>query len=347
MTRVILTTVGTSLKGNAERTGRPGADLLREDPAKASAEANVLVRLLTPGDRVELFHSQTEDGEMCALAVRDWVRGRGHAVEMVPIEGLTYRAADFHRGMRSFVRCLTGRIRAIRRAGDEPVLNALGGFKPEVAYATLVGALFGIPNVYIHQGFDELLTISPLPVGWDVAAIDPYADILDWLDEEPRTAAAARSRLAQVPDGLRESMIEADGDGVYLSPLGEAYFEAYRARVEAAVEGILLSVAAANSYAGAEPTQRAAFDRMLSRLRVPEIRRSGSKTLERDHGDSCVFPRGHVDERAFWHEAGDGIVHVLEITRHGREYDRLYSRGVQASDYEDGGWTPWTPPAGL
>ena len=353
MNRVILTTVGTSLLGNiarknAERAraGLPAwaiADLLHADPREACAEVNVLDRLLEPGDTVELFHSQTADGEQCARAIHAYLEQRGVPVLLQVVEGLTYQASDFHRGLRSLVRGLTQRLRAARRGDREPVLNGLGGFKSEVAYATLVGTLFGIPNYYIHQGYDELMTIPPLPVGWDVAQIDPYFEVLAYLDAEPRTESEAHSRLGSLPQTLRDTLTETDPDGcVYLSPLGDAFFEAYRSRVETATGALYLSARAARAYHGFAPSERVRFDSVLERLRVPEIRRGGSKTLERDHGDTLVFPQGHVNERVFWYEA-EGVVYVLEFAVHDRVYKQLYERGVRRSEYPLESCQTWLP----
>lgn len=342
MTRVIITTVGTSLKVNADKPGKSPAELLRDDPVAACAEANTLSRLLQPGDHVDLLHSQTPDGEYCAREICAWVVDQGYSAGLVPIDGLTHQAKDFQRGLRSLVHSLSKRIREVQRTGGVPILNALGGFKAEIAYATLVGALFGIPNVYMHQGFDELLTIPPLPVSWDFTTIDEYAHLLEWLDEEPRTEAEARSRLQQIPETLRDTLLETDGDGfTYLSPLGNAYFEAYRARIESITGTLLLSRPAAKQYFGAEPAVKTAFDTVLRRLLQTEVRRNGSKTLERKNGDVCVFPRGHVAERLFWFE-DEETVHVVEITGHGLDYDRRYERGVFRRDYEDD-WTAWSP----
>jgi putative CRISPR-associated protein (TIGR02619 family) len=341
MSRVILTTVGTSLKHNAEKAKKSAAECLRENPRDACAETNVLDRLLQSEDTVELFHSETLDGEGCAREIHAWVTAQGYTASLSPIAGLTYRTVDFHWGLRSLVRCLAGRLRTVQREGKQPVLNALGGFKSEVAYATLVGALFGIPNVYIHHGFDELLTIPPLPVGWDIAQIDTFSDILNWLDTSPRSETEAYSRLQSLPQNLRETLTEAGSDGCrYLSPLGEAYFEAYRSRIETAVIPVYLSSSAARNYARMEPSLREAFDHVLARLRVPEIRRNGSKTMEQENGDVCVFPQGHVDERVFWYAEGD-TVHVLEMVRHGRKYERLYEKGVRRAAYSSESWQVW------
>ncbi|WP_395142092.1 putative CRISPR-associated protein [Armatimonas sp.] len=343
MSRVVLTTVGTSLKGNAERAKREPAALLRDDPRAACAEANVLDRLELIGgsDCVELFHSETPDGQKCAEEIAVWLTVRRIKVTLTPIPGLTYQTKDFHRGLRSLVRLLAQRIRTTRRQNDTPVLNALGGFKSEVAYATLVGALFGIPNVYIHQGFEELLSVPPLPIGWDVARIDAFADTLEWLDAEARTEVEARSRLLALPDDLRETLTEPGDDGYrYLSPLGEACFEAYKARIEEPTgDPILLSKKAQRDYEAMEPSVRSAFDSVLRKLSKPEFRHKNSKTLEQSQGDARVYPQGRRDERLFWIEDDEGTVKVLELARHEKGYEELYSKGVRSKNY--GGWQPW------
>jgi putative CRISPR-associated protein (TIGR02619 family) len=288
---------------------------------------------------VELYHSDTPEGKQCATEIAAWVRTLGYPVQTIVIEGLTYRTQDFHRGLRSLVRHLAHRLRTVRHEGKEPVLNALGGFKSEVVYATLVGALFGVPNVYIHQGFDELLTIPPLPVGWDMAAIDPYAETLAWLQADMRTPQEAQSRLRAIPEPLRQALTEQEKDCLSLSPLGIAYYEAYIARLESATTGIYLSSKAAEAYRKMEPSVRATFDRVLQRLRDPEIRRQGSKTVEQGKSNAQIFPQGHVDERVFWYES-KGLLYVLEMERH-KEYEQLLRKGVFQKDYGD--WEEWLP----
>jgi putative CRISPR-associated protein (TIGR02619 family) len=337
MNRVVLVTVGTSLKTESVKAGLAPEKYLVEKPRAASAESNLLDRLLIPGDRVDLLHSQTADGEDCAGKLAGWLRSRNVESHKFVIDGLNYNVADFHRGLRSMISTLTRRLREIRRAKEEPVLCALGGFKAEVAYATLVGALFGLPNHYIHQGFDEVLQIPTLPLTWDYAVIDEYADTLSWLDEEPRTWNEARSRLSAMPDHLSKAMTEANDGNVYLSPLGIAYFESYRYRIEAETSTIYLSEEAGREYADMQPSVREMFDRQLAKLRVREIRDARSRTLDRKNGNVLVYPSGHVDERLYWY-ADDSVTRVVQFARH---EDNYYKERVDKSDYAEGKWIPW------
>jgi len=71
------------------------------------------------------------------------------------------------RGLRSLVATLISLIRKERAGGREVLVNATGGFKAEIAYATLVGLLFDVPVYYIHEAFQDIIEMPPTPIGWD------------------------------------------------------------------------------------------------------------------------------------------------------------------------------------
>jgi len=178
--RTFLTTVGTSLLGNARRSLDPAqpaavADqqlsnyLSHADPTKASAETNSLSRLLHEGDRVVFLHSQTDEGRQCAEALQRHFDGqRDYTATLVGVPDLTYAESRFKmRGLRSLVATLISLIRKERASGREVLVNATGGFKAEIAYATLVGLLFDVPVYYIHEAFQDIIEMPPTPIGWD------------------------------------------------------------------------------------------------------------------------------------------------------------------------------------
>jgi putative CRISPR-associated protein (TIGR02619 family) len=193
--RTILTTVGTSLLGNAGRA--LGASelsesdlanyLTREDPVRASAETNSLSRLLQDGDRVALLHSHTNEGQRSAEALRRHYGKQGYPAELLEVSDLSYAESRFKlRGLRALVAVLAQRIERERRQGREVLINATGGFKAEIAYATLVGLLFDVPVYYIHEQFNELIEMPAVPIGWDYSVLAAWEEFFDWIDSEPR-----------------------------------------------------------------------------------------------------------------------------------------------------------------
>jgi putative CRISPR-associated protein (TIGR02619 family) len=347
--RTILVTVGTSLLTNARRAlgvPEPDADdltryLAQTDPITASAETNALGRLLRERDRLVLFHSQTEQGRRCAEALRRHF-ARGHTVELVEVTDLTYTESRFKlRGLRRLVALLADRIEKERRQGREVLINATGGFKAEIAYATLVGLLFDVPVSYIHEQFQDLIEVPAMPVAWDYSTFADWEEFFAWIDdEEPRPTDEVERRWPHLPNEVRVLLEEDDGY-TYLSAAGVALRRAYDAALDQAVTvPVYLSASAAQTYQQADPSLRSRFDRALARLRSPALRRASSEPV-RDC-DVLVFPRGHRDERVFWFEE-DGAVYVCELARHSNQsYERLLRRGVRRARYPRERFRAWT-----
>ncbi|MER3473403.1 MAG: hypothetical protein C4335_05085 [Armatimonadota bacterium] len=149
--RTIVTTAGTSLLTNAERAGKAKSlqTYLRfTEQEKASAETNSLSRLLQEGDRIVFLHSQTKEGERAATALATFYSNNGYPSDLREVYDLQYHENRFKmRGLRALVATLVDIIRQEREQGREVLINATGGFKAEIAYATLVGLLFDVPVI--------------------------------------------------------------------------------------------------------------------------------------------------------------------------------------------------------
>lgn len=346
MSTVILTTVGTSLLGNIARAGIGKEDALgvleyiRSDPAKASAETNSLGRLLAGGDRVELLHSDTEDGRWCAEWVAAYLRKRGFSAGLFKVQGLAYEARGFvDYGLRQFVQLLAGRIREVHRQGHQAAINATGGFKAEIAYATALGLVFKVPVYYIHEKFGDIVTLPPSPFGWDNNLIAWNTDFFDWIDAELRPTAEVRSRVRGLPAEIGLLLEEMPDGYTVLSPLGQAYLEAFRADLEQAQRvPVFFSKKAWRDWEGFEPSNRERYRHILQRLRLPN--RAVHSELKGGGGDALGFPKGKVDERLFYSEDG-GKLYVFALTRHGPEYERLCAEGVFWRDYPKEEFKAW------
>ena len=244
MSRVLITTIGTSLLTNRDerpwagwngRNGDPLPDAVEVDrwldqaePAAASAETNTLRALeLTEQDRVVLLHSDTSEGRFCTERLAAYLNaGRCRSAELRPLIALGYHAGGFaQRGLRSLVSEAVKAIKEARSGGLEPVLCATGGFKAEIAFLNLLGALLQVEVCYIHEHFREMVRLPRLPLTWDAAFVEHNLDFFTWIDDEPRPSVEVENWLKGRPE-LRP-LVEDDADGcTYLSAAGHLLFQA-------------------------------------------------------------------------------------------------------------------------
>lgn len=345
--RTILVTVGTSLLGNIKRDcnlAQPDeqqiANYLRHtEPEKASAETNSLSRLLQEKDTITFIHSQTPAGEQCATALQKHYKGKGFSGSLHRVKYLTYSENSFKmRGLRSLVAALIELIRNGQRQEYQVLINATGGFKAEIAYATLVGLLFDVPVYYIHEAFRDVIEMPPTPISWDYSLIADYEEFFEWLSEDYHTMEETEQRLARTASPQQIRLLLADEDGyTFLSPAGEAFFEAYRQHIMYPYPpgtSILLSSEAQRTYNRADAATQALFDRALRKLGSSTLRNSGSGQVS--NCNCLTYPKGHRNERVFWYEEGDKSVHVCELALHSDgTYDRLIDRGVRREEYAE------------
>jgi len=350
LSTVILTTVGTSLLNNATREGLVAdqdiLSYLARDPKKASAETNSLLRILQPGDEIVLLHSATEEGRKAAQLLQEYWRQQGVACGLVEIAGLSYEVRGFvDFGLQNFVRTLAGEIHKAARRQRRVIINATGGFKAEISYATVLGLVFKVPVCYIHEQFKEIALLPPTPIGWDSSLFVWYADFFEWLSAGEgglRPKDEAEPRAASLPEEAQVLLEEFELDGqVYLglSPLGEAYLEAFKNELEQA-QGVpvYLSSRAQRTLEGLEPATRERYHRLLECLRLPN--RAVTSELKSGGGDALGYPKGEVDERLFYAEK-EGKLYVFALTRHGPEYEKFCQEGFYWRDYPTQDFTLW------
>ena len=348
--RTLLTTVGASLLTNAARTLRKEpnqltdqelANYLRTTPAAhASAETNSLSRLLKRGDQIIFLHSDTPEGERCARLLANYYHKEGYQAKVERIPDLQYQESRFKmRGLRALVALLCRLIQDERARGVDVIINATGGFKAEIAYATLVGLLFRVPVHYIHELFREIVEMPPVPVSWDYALMADHEDFFEWLEADLRSPEEVARQLKALRDDVRRDiqmlLVEEDGF-IVLSPAGKAFYEAFRERMREVKPTIVwLSSQAYERYARLTTKERCEVDEYLRRLRLPEWR---IKNAHHPKGTDCVVvPRGRVNWRLLYYEDG-GKIYVVELAKHD-EYERLLAEGVWREKYRK--FCPW------
>lgn len=343
--RTIVTTVGTSLLTNAERAGKAKSlqTYLRfTEQEKASAETNSLSRLLQEGDRIVFLHSQTKEGERAATALATFYSNNGYPSDLREVHDLQYHENRFKmRGLRALVATLVDIIRQEREQGREVLINATGGFKAEIAYATLVGLLFDVPVYYIHEAFKEIIELPPTPISWDYSLIDTYSDFFEWISADLRPTHEVDHRLRPLPDEIRLLLVEEEGY-TYLSPTGEAFYEAYLARVEAErPTPLFLHERARRALDSAEPSVRQLLRERLKRLSNPELRRQNSHSTHRS--DCLVYPSGNVAERILYYLDERGNVRVCEVFWSHKDYEDALNEGVYRAHYAREQFEEWYP----
>lgn len=197
--RLHVVTVGTSILVNARRAmpslPGPGEDrrvaeetpslraelaaLVARAPYDASAELAAL-RPFLERDEVQAVHlvvTETAAGQLCGGILERWLQQRGirelsrktipayyrrEDADDVPAEGADERAERFVQGLIELRDALLDFIRRRQAEGRyEVLLNATGGFKPEMAVAAQVAAATTTPVYYMHEHFHASVFLPP------------------------------------------------------------------------------------------------------------------------------------------------------------------------------------------
>jgi putative CRISPR-associated protein (TIGR02619 family) len=331
--RLVINTVGTSLLGFAKRQGltdktpealieciRKGGDVV------ACAETNALSRILQDGDRLLFLYSDTEEGGYVSHALQEYYEHKGYFSKRKQISGLNYSHNRFmSNGLKSLVNMLIDEIRLAQAQGMETVINATGGFKAEIAYATLVGLLFKVSVYYIHEIFQDVITMPDTTIDWDYSMLPEYKDFFKWMQKELRRTEKVKRRLQGMPQHLA-LLLEDDPDGyTTLSPAGQVFFSAFEKELIASPP-ILLSAEAKRFYERLDGTLKNRVDITFDKLRIDCLRTGGSGRVS--PADCMVYPRGDCRERLFYYETAEGI-NVCEIAFHGKIFVKSKKRYMQ------------------
>lgn len=354
--RTILTTVGISLLQNAKRHyglsdgESPGdhqlANYLRhEDADVVSAETNALHQIGLRGeDRIVFLHSETPKSTLCAESLSQHYTGTVDSVFSRKIEGLSYEEKRFKKkGLRSLTGTLTELIEDAEEEGREVLINATGGFKAEIPFATLVGLLFDKPVYYIHRRFQDIIRMPVLPISPDYSLLHENRDLLEWVFIESPPATEVNQRLKGRPDKLQSLLIE-DNENVSLSPTGVAIYATYIDRVEKSSDDeILLSSTARQVYKSNSSAQEK-LDRIFAKLQKRKLREEKSQAMILS-SNAFLYPRGRCDERVVYVKGKGGReIYVCEVFvgHQGSELRDVTGQNVDIDDYRD--FQPWNPP---
>ncbi len=246
----ILTTTGISLYSNAKReykTDSPTDEqmrrYLRAKPERASSEANSLLQIAQHDDHLVFLHTQTPEAQQCAALLSEYFLEEGYT--QVRLVQLDFQGDAEHIetiGLRKLVDTLINEIEKAQRdrsasQNQQVVINATAGLKAQVVYSTMIGMIYHVPVKYIYEGFQRIVTFSPVALDWDISLFLNYDWFFKWLDAEPRTQKEVERYLEGFADRERiEALLTSpDKDGeVFLSPMGNALLRKFEDDTEKA-----------------------------------------------------------------------------------------------------------------
>jgi putative CRISPR-associated protein (TIGR02619 family) len=253
---VALTTVGTSLLGNSKNSitdeelkksikadfsnlsDQIIKDFIRiniqaETEKRISAEINSTIQLNNyiqekeerKIDIVHLILSDTGEMKKQEPILRRFFTSKGFQVEITTVNGLKYKESQFKMsGLRSLINELSKLIENYRGKGYEVLMNATGGFKAEIAYATVLAQLRHIKSFYVYETFNEIVPMPFLPLNLDIAYWRVYKEYFS-LYEKGLEKEKSDEYLTFLPQGFRFLIDWNEIENKwYLNPAGEAFY---------------------------------------------------------------------------------------------------------------------------
>lgn len=251
---ILISTVGTSLLNHwkdfvADKTTKEAIQLVKQlkslpgGDKKLGAEICSITSLLkeekvSEGDRLYLCVSDTSEGLFIGDVLCRYYKSI-FDVEIIQIEGLQgENPKQFQAGLRTLVKNIANIKRQYLYA--RIAINATGGYKAQIAFATLIGQVFSIPVYYQFETFSSHIVLPPLPVSWDFDRWLEYYELLEDIDTgiDNEFLKCEDSRYQKLPPDMRV-LFEEDGEDVVLSALGMLFHEGFKERFWLQAERIL------------------------------------------------------------------------------------------------------------
>jgi putative CRISPR-associated protein (TIGR02619 family) len=258
----LICTVGASILSNANRPNSPeqlkqliseaqSGNITSETLRKITnphdktwgAEINSVASLVEKGfldskQKIFLLVSDTPEGNLIGNILKEYFQKNKNDLEFESVDLVKVdKLSDKNRfefkfyGLRNLVRemanCVRGNL-------DRSIINATGGYKAVIAYATLLGQALSVPVYYLFETFDEIIELLPIPVKFDPNLYKDYSKIFAMLEylnivEEKRFLKKfGFQSWASVPEEIKIFIerIQIDKENhLSLNPLGQIYLE--------------------------------------------------------------------------------------------------------------------------
>ncbi len=336
MGRLIIMPTGISLTRKLERSqnlslslGKEAQELQRilhtmspRDLAKLSVELSLLAKLeASPNDKVLLLATDTDAGECAARANAVVAESlfRLKEPEVIRIKGLVLDDAGtfLRQGLPNLFQALDSAVEGALEEGSEPVIGVAGGIKPVLPYVAIYGMLRRVPLVYVFEETQALITLPPLPLGFDWESLERAERVFRVIETQVAIPyRELKGLLGEDLPRLKGLFEEIEHNEMTLSAFGHMLLESLKKAQESPV---MLSPGAREVLEGLQGTQRREIELLLDRVRNPIWR--AAKWHTRSDTDLAVWKPGANQPRlAGWVE-GD-TVYVAEIYTTHQEYDR-------------------------
>jgi len=278
---------------------------------RLSAELNTLDRLnLSEGDRVVFLSTDSAPGRVCSEKLAQIITEVYDAeTEAVRIEGLQVYDPKRLReeGLKNLVKVLLDDYLANEsvRYSYDIIINPTGGYKAIVPFLTVLGMLYGKPAIYLFEHAEELITLPPLPLTFDLAIYERVKGALRFIEEE--TAVSEQAYLAHIRDydpaehDLFLSFTEPFDEGLLtLSPLASTLL-----KIEESGEVCMVSDEVRDTLKGLRAEKLIVIKRLINNASNPLWRHQkahrwpGSKLLILKQGNTAERIAGFMEDNVF------------------------------------------------
>ncbi|MBF0236028.1 MAG: putative CRISPR-associated protein, partial [Desulfamplus sp.] len=205
-----------------------------------SAETNILNKKnIQKDDFIYFICGDSGPGKLCGEILAE-LYGGGNLCKIVPIKGLVANSTDFaNTGMKNLMHSL---VEIIEMHNKHAVIHATGGFKAQIALATLAGILFQINVYYLYEDFEDVIQLPAVPLDFNY-------DVLMASHQEFFTLIDAREYLKSdelynnLPETLKGCFYKDKILKKYnLTPLGRAMFNNFRRQMGVKMSSISISI---------------------------------------------------------------------------------------------------------
>jgi putative CRISPR-associated protein (TIGR02619 family) len=155
--------------------------------------------------KIYLLHSDSEDGLNVTNIIKDYYYNYGIKCELKVIEGLrANNPREFNStGLKNLVIIMA---HIIKDYGKENVLiNATGGYKPQIALATVIGQVLGVNIFYKNEQFNEVVCLNPLPVNLDLELWLNAKDVFNKWDLDPYNVVSQEDLSSEIIEDKKYS----------------------------------------------------------------------------------------------------------------------------------------------
>ena len=297
---------------------------------KASAEINSLYKMGLGADEVVVFFtSDTEEGEMVATLLADFLRDKkGCKTEVKRIKGLQiYDRARFDKeGIPNLTEEVVNQIEKYQYTYSV-VINTTAGFKATVPYLTFIGMVFQVPIKYLFEKSEEIIELPSIPLDFDLKRLESLAPVIDriiddFISLQDITGALNISEF-ELKNKFYDILLEEDGL-VTLRPTGRILYKRYLQ-----IKGYKKVLLSERVYKKLHSSgyNRDRFESLFRKMKDPvhlrsklhnEVKRKGKIELD------CYKP-GATGERVFFY-VKDNNVYICEVFMHD-EYERAINEG--------------------